>query len=148
MTDEERQEHFKHFLRLRGVETPCPRCQGLGTKTYGSTSTWRGGMGGSTMTKDVCDECWGSGDMYQHGDNLREMRATENARIAERAATLLVDSVGANLSLAHPAIEAIVGELRRLANGRKQRPQFFYDLCQGLSKALQAGVDAYKARVK
>ncbi len=60
----------KHFASpsvmvpaLRGLESGhiCDRCGGLGVRDYASTSTWRGGPGGSAMTRDVCDQCWGSG---------------------------------------------------------------------------------------
>jgi DnaJ-class molecular chaperone len=51
-------------LEWRGLEdaTPCRECGGSGVKCYGSTATWRGGVGGQIMTNDVCDKCWGSGD--------------------------------------------------------------------------------------
>ncbi len=39
----------------------CPECNGSGYKLYGSTATWRGGVGGQAMTTSVCDKCWGSG---------------------------------------------------------------------------------------
>jgi hypothetical protein len=53
------------MLLWRGI-TPdfdkvCRSCSGAGIKVYGSTSTWRGGIGGQMMTSDVCDKCWGSG---------------------------------------------------------------------------------------
>lgn len=59
MTD---QECRQAMLDARGVETPCEGCGGLGVKAYGNTSTWRYGLGGSAITNDVCDRCWGSGD--------------------------------------------------------------------------------------
>lgn len=60
----------------RGVgEYPCARCTGLGRRTYGSTATWRGGIGGQAMTPDVCDECWGSGDAMRLGVNLKALEA-------------------------------------------------------------------------
>ncbi len=40
----------------------CRDCGGWGVKLYGSTATWRGGVGGAAMTSDVCNKCWGSGD--------------------------------------------------------------------------------------
>jgi hypothetical protein len=43
----------------------CSDCAGWGVKLYGSTATWRGGIGGQAMTTDVCDVCWGSGDKAQ-----------------------------------------------------------------------------------
>jgi len=80
-TDEDiRREHFAQFLEQRGVETPCGRCGGFGTRTYGSGSTWRGGPAGQVCTLDVCDKCWGSGDAERPGANLR---ALKNARTYE-----------------------------------------------------------------
>jgi hypothetical protein len=40
----------------------CLDCCGSGYKLYSDTSTWRGGIGGQSMTTDVCNKCWGSGD--------------------------------------------------------------------------------------
>lgn len=56
-------EEFLTWMHdYRGVEVPCRACGGSGVRTYGSTSTWRGGVGGQTITSGVCDKCWGSGD--------------------------------------------------------------------------------------
>lgn len=59
---ETREQMEKMFLDIRGIETPCKKCSGYGVRLYGSTATWRGGIGGQAMTNDVCDKCWGSGD--------------------------------------------------------------------------------------
>ncbi len=59
---------------FRGVRDPCDRCKGSGQLMYGSTSTWRGGMGGAAMTRDVCDICWGSGDKHRTWQDLRAWR--------------------------------------------------------------------------
>jgi hypothetical protein len=53
----------------------CKTCNGAGVRGYGNTSTWIGGVGGQMMTTDVCDQCWGSGDRYRKGVNLRQLRA-------------------------------------------------------------------------
>lgn len=65
---------FRHAVRevwldwacedWRGIDQKylCPDCGGSGTKAYPSTATWHGGVGGMTITTDVCDRCWGSGD--------------------------------------------------------------------------------------
>lgn len=58
-------EEFRiQCLYWRGIEPgcECKECGGSGTKAYGSTATWRGGVGGQTITSDVCDKCWGSGE--------------------------------------------------------------------------------------
>lgn len=71
----ERQEFMREILDMRGVEEPCQDCGGLGVKTYGDTTTWRGGTGGQSFTSDVCNKCWGSGDRYRHWLNLRTVRS-------------------------------------------------------------------------
>lgn len=80
-------EEFRHMLNLRGVKSPCTICQGTGVRLYGSTSTWRGGMGGASMTYGVCDACWGTGDKRRKGEDLRELYKTINA-IKTQAKTL------------------------------------------------------------
>lgn len=56
------QSALPHFIEMRiDRDTPCPKCRGLGVRAYGTTATWRGGIGGAAITSDVCDACWGSG---------------------------------------------------------------------------------------
>ena len=54
-------------LNWRGIreEDACRECGGSGMVAYGSTSTWRGGIGGQAITNDVCNKCWGSGNQYR-----------------------------------------------------------------------------------
>jgi len=73
-----REECFRDFLTMRGVEMPCKGCGGLGVRVYGDTSTWMGGIGGQTMTLGVCDKCWGSGDTDKPWTNLRKLQAEKN----------------------------------------------------------------------
>lgn len=60
-----RKDPYEFALEWRCIDPMadkvCKRCYGAGTTVYGSTSTWRGGIGGQAMTADVCDQCWGSG---------------------------------------------------------------------------------------
>jgi len=79
---------YERFLEARGVETPCERCHGLGTRTYGSTATWRGGIGGQMVTTSVCDKCWGSGDAHRPWRSWREIEllVAENARMKAKKA--------------------------------------------------------------
>lgn len=56
-------------------EDACERCCGIGRRTYGSTATWRGGIGGQALTEDVCDSCWGSGRRSKKGWDLRALWA-------------------------------------------------------------------------
>ena len=64
----------EEYLDWRGVESPCDRCGGRGSYTYGSTSTYHGGIGGSAMTRGVCDKCWGSGDLDWVWPNLKKLQ--------------------------------------------------------------------------
>ena len=59
------QETYDACLDWRGIdpERVCQTCGGSGYRVYGGTSTWRGGVGGQTLTRDVCDKCWGSGEL-------------------------------------------------------------------------------------
>lgn len=80
---EERSAFRERALEWRAVEDPCDSCGGSGVKTYGSTSTWRGGVGGQMVTTDVCDACWGRGDKVRTGANLREIESRVAAARAE-----------------------------------------------------------------
>lgn len=69
------EEFLEQCLLWRGIEPDCAckECGGAGTKGYGDTSTWRGGVGGQMITNGVCDKCWGSGDEYRKWPSHREM---------------------------------------------------------------------------
>src|SRR5512138_3331028 len=98
MTNEEYEEFRYRILSWRGIcehETPCKRCGGSGVASYGSTSTWRGGVGGAAMTSDVCDLCWGSGVAERPWTNLRALREMDAAKIREEAIRLVTRSAGA-----------------------------------------------------
>lgn len=76
--EEAREHEFARMLEWRGIsrdmgDTPCKRCHGSGRAMYGSTATWRGGMGGQAITGDVCDQCWGSGNAEKPWTNLRQV---------------------------------------------------------------------------
>jgi hypothetical protein len=69
----------EEFLQWRNipVDQACTRCQGSGGTTYGSTATWRGGIGGQAMTYDVCNLCWGSGWNNRPWTNLKRVQAMQ-----------------------------------------------------------------------
>lgn len=69
-------ERYNYCLEWRGIEpdAACQECGGAGIKAYGSTATWRGGIGGQAITNDVCDKCWGSGDRYRPWPSHRLLR--------------------------------------------------------------------------
>lgn len=135
----------QRFLDWRGVDDPCLKCHGTGNIAYGSTATWRGGAGGAMITTDVCDTCWGTGDRYRHGANLRTLRAEEEKRIAERAVDLLARSVGASLSTCRVEIHEIIKAIEALANKRQRGAtglRFLPDIAQSLANTLRRAVGA------
>lgn len=134
-------EEFLQALReWRGVEDPCTRCNGSGVRNYGSTSTWRGGIGGAAITQGVCDTCWGTGDARRVGVDLRAQRDGERERIAAAALTVIARAVGARFEDCAPAINEIAEELERLSRGRKERPRQFGFISRELAKVLRDAV--------
>lgn len=74
-----RQQALVQFLEWRGIEDQCVKCGGAGRRAYASTSTWHVGTGGSMVTDDVCDRCWGTGDQTKKGADLRRLQAQVEA---------------------------------------------------------------------
>jgi hypothetical protein len=133
----------KDTLQWRGVTDPCLSCTGSGRILYPSTSTWRGGMGGSKSTYDVCDTCWGSGDRFVHWTDLRTLRSEEEHRINTRALEHLSDAAGATLSSAGRAVVLMADALERLARKRgapaaDHLPELARALANTLRKALRS----------
>ena len=88
--------HLNYLLHYRGIpeDAICPSCGGSGIRCYGSTSTWRGGIGGAAMTNGVCDRCWGSGNTTRPGENLRVLWSrVRTAETAHRGKCKLADEV-------------------------------------------------------
>ncbi len=117
MSDEASSE-LAWALRWRGVEDPCLRCKGSGIVQYGSGATWRGGMGTTSMERDVCDRCWGTGDRYRSGTDLRKLRDEEADRVARKAVELLADKAGTAFSACLGAVVHIAQTLDKLADKR------------------------------
>lgn len=76
------EQFYEALAQARGIERVCLGCGGTGHKAYGSTSTWRGGVGGQQITSGVCDKCWGSGDADVTWPSHRAL-AIRDRRIAE-----------------------------------------------------------------
>ena len=66
----------------------CPRCDGMGRRAYGSTATWRHGVGGQQVTEDVCDLCWGSARRDRTYANLRKLLSSQAAPAPAARATV------------------------------------------------------------
>ena len=76
LIEQARQEGYETALAyIKGIESPCPACGGIGQRAYASTATWHGGIGGQMITNGICDRCWGSGDDNRHWINLRVLNS-------------------------------------------------------------------------
>lgn len=134
--------------RLRNIEEPCTRCNGTGSLLYSSTATWRGGMGGAAMTRDVCDRCWGSGDLARPWTDLRRLRNEENAQVARRAGEYLADRCGVRLRSLLPGLDELIAELDKFAMQRRKRPYGFTIAARSLAGALRDMVAAKRAELE
>ena len=132
------EDGYGRMLRWRGVETPCEMCRGSGVRPYASTATWRGGIGGCAITRDLCDTCWGSGDKDHHWTDLRKWQDTMQADIERLALTRLSDAAGCQLSNLRPTVGELVTELRKLANQRRPRPRWWSNVCLSLAETLES----------
>lgn len=124
------------LLRWRDVRDPCEKCAGSGQRMYGSTATWRGGVGGCVTTRDVCDVCWGTGDRYHTGCDLRRLRDEESKRTAEQAVDLLARSCAATFKTSQAQVYPIVDTLEKFADKRGQH-YMVAALSQGLANTLR-----------
>lgn len=134
------------FLRWRGVDDPCLRCNGSGVRTYSSGATWRGGMGTTRTERDVCDVCWGTGDRYRTGVDLRRLRDEERKRVAEAALTAVVDSCGMQPGSGYAA--ELLLELDRLVDRRRMPMSIFAQsaLC-GLRNLIARAIGVQERRL-
>ncbi len=69
-------EPYLTTIRMIEPEDQCPACGGSGYVVYGSTATWRGGVGGQALTEGVCDKCWGSGNRHRPWPSHRLLERT------------------------------------------------------------------------
>lgn len=126
-------------LRWRHVEDPCETCDGAGVQRYGNSSTWRSGMGAAATTVDVCDTCWGTGDRWRRGIDLRAFRGEEAGRVAKAAVTALADSVGVEYQSCRVDVDRIVQHLEALVD-KRNTPYGLGDLAQALANVLRRGI--------
>lgn len=129
--------------RWRGVEDPCGRCGGAGTCVYASGATWRRGMGTASPERDVCDRCWGTGDKFRSGANLRALRDEEDRRVAERAVDLVAEAFGASIGTVRGAVPHLIAALDKVADKRgAPAATFLPELAIGLGNMLRRAIDA------
>lgn len=137
---------LEDLLHRRGVEDPCERCAGAGCYVYSSSATWRGGMGAASPQRDVCDVCWGTGDRYRTGVDLRRLRSEEAVRVANAAASLLANACGAQLSSCQVQIHKIIDHLETLVD-KRNTPADLQGLTQALANTLRRAVGAAERRI-
>lgn len=117
MADQDAQ--YQAFLSWRGVESPCQKCSGSGVRMYGSTATWRGGIGGQMCTTDVCDACWGTGDEHRKGADLRALMTARRDWEEEQCMQYFARRTGATLVTTRRHMQAIAEILEREERRRK-----------------------------
>lgn len=138
LTIEGAQPHDDACVTLkRYLDKVCEACHGAGQRSYSSTATWRGGMGGQTTRSDVCDKCWGTGDELNPGYNIREAEATFRERVTEEAARTLADAMGAGISSMNAAHLFVADQLDAISRKRKA-PAFTDALCACLARELRS----------
>lgn len=113
------EEWYRWALEWRCVDEPCKACGGAGNRAYGSTATWRGGIGGQAITSDVCDSCWGTGDAHRKGADLRVLMRQQMAWDADQCAQWLARQSGIGLGLFKESAAHIVAALRKESRRRK-----------------------------
>jgi len=110
---------LKYFLRLRGVNDPCDKCKGLGSYNYSSGATWRGGMGTCAFQHDICDKCWGTGDKYRIGTDLRKLEAERKAWEENQVLEYLARRLGCGIPRIANRIKQLAEICGKQANKRK-----------------------------
>lgn len=141
----DREEAWRDMCDLRGVETPCPKCQGYGVRAYGSTATWRGGIGGQSITNGVCDACWGSGDANRQWANLRKLESERVAMSDRECAEWLARKCGASYSRMRESLARFADVIE--AEGRRRKVPAGVDLFW-YSRAAEAVAGALRSLAK
>lgn len=109
----------KDFLKKRGVYIPCPKCAGYGVRFYGSGATWRGGVGTASCERDICDECWGTGDFHRKGTDIRKLENALKSKEASDCANWLMNKTGINFKFTRGHWKHLLERLDKEQNRRK-----------------------------
>lgn len=110
---------WNHFLRRRGVHTPCEKCGGLGVYHYSHGSTWRGGVGPCCFQWDICDQCWSTGDKHRIGTDIRKLEEQRKNWEESQVLEYLARRLGCGLSGISKRILALAELCEKQANRRK-----------------------------
>src|SRR5688572_28930398 len=115
----DRAEFIRYLRQVRGVQDPCDKCQGLSVRSYSSTATWRGGIGGQAFTQDCCCDCWGSGDKSRPWTDIRRMEQERVKWEETEILEYLARRLGCRLSKIPARIEELAQFCDKQANRRK-----------------------------
>lgn len=119
-----------------GSGNPCPTCGGNGVRLYGNGATWHTGMVGvASMTPDLCDSCWGSGDAGHHFTDLRDLESRHALAMAHATLESWVEKHVSSMSAA-TAVDEIISALRPLLRRRKN-PLGFWEQ-RAVDRAIKA----------
>lgn len=109
----------RRSLEWRGIEpgNECPRCTGSGVRWYSISSTWRGGMGAGSSTRDLCDSCWGSGDGTIPFRDLRKLVKNAERTSSQNAVRDLLRMADV-LGDASEAVKLLASVIEGVSNGK------------------------------
>lgn len=113
----------------------CVKCSGEGVFDYRHSSGWRGGVGVSSPTYDVCDTCWGTGRSDLVGEDLRAQRERVQQLDAETSLRWFAERVGGGWVTAK-YLKAIAEKIGRM------RWSGTYDERWAANRTMDAVVDA------
>lgn len=105
--------------RRRGVDDPCKACHGWGCRSYSSTATWRGGIGGQAFCMDICDKCWGTGDSFRIGTDIRALEQKQREWEREQCLQYFARVTGSTLSVMREHVRAMADILSAQERKRK-----------------------------
>jgi hypothetical protein len=119
-------------LARRAYGVACQECRGYGRRSYSSTSTWRGGMGGASITIGECDICWGTGRTDVTGPDLRMIEQASQEKEREFRQKEFEEWIATNIGRRKQdqfVLRSIIGFLGRESRRRKVpegADEFFY----------------------
>ncbi len=134
-------------LRRRGVQDPCDKCKGLGSYQYSSGATWRGGMGTCAFQWDICSTCWGTGDKYRIGTDIRKLEEQRKNWEEDQCLAYLAQRLGCGIDRIAKRVGQLSAMCLKEANRRKlpegEEPFWWAHEWQALGNILKklSGVD-------
>jgi hypothetical protein len=76
-------------------------------------------MGTASMSRDICDKCWGSGDKYRTFTDIRELEKKLRAKAGKEASEWLAKETGVRFRQLRPVFYFIADQIEKLDKKRK-----------------------------